>query len=141
MQENADRLAGAYEGVSVNVDVDEDLDVLPEERSLALVRIFQEAVSNSARHGRARSVRAVLKKEGHAVHFSIEDDGGGFDAARISGAEYELLRTTGHRGLANMNERVRLLGGTMKLESSPGQGCRIDIVFPLAREESTAAPE
>lgn len=131
MQENADRLAGAYEGVSVDVEVGEDLDILSEESSLALVRIFQEAVSNSARHGRARSVRAALKKEGHAVHFSIEDDGGGFDAARISGTEYELLRTTGHRGLANMNERVRLLGGTMKLESSPGQGCRIDIVFPL----------
>ncbi|TDY52600.1 signal transduction histidine kinase [Aminivibrio pyruvatiphilus] len=131
MQENADRLAGAYEGVSVDVEVGEDLDILSEESSLALVRIFQEAVSNSARHGRARSVRAILKKEGHVVHFTIEDDGGGFDAARISGTEYELLRTTGHRGLANMNERVRLLGGTMKLESSPGQGCRIDIVFPL----------
>jgi signal transduction histidine kinase len=141
MQENADRLSRTYEGLVIDVDVDEDLDVLSEESSLALVRIFQEAVSNSVRHGRARSVRAALKKEGHAVHFTMEDDGEGFDTGRISGTEYELLRTTGHRGLANMNERVRLLGGTMKLESSPGRGCRIDIVFPLAREESTAAPE
>jgi signal transduction histidine kinase len=140
MQENADRLSRAYEGLVIDVDVDEDLDVLSEESSLALVRIFQEAVSNSARHGGASSVRAALKKEGDAVHFTIEDDGGGFDARPASGTDFELLRTTGHRGLANMNERVRLLGGTMKLESSPGQGCRIDIVFPLAREESTAAP-
>jgi len=140
MQEKADRLSRAYEGLVIDMDVDEDLDILSEECGLALVRIFQEAVSNSVRHGRARSVRAALKKEGNAVHFTIEDDGGGFDAGPVSGTEYELLRTTGHRGLANMNERVRLLGGTMKLESSPGQGCRIDIVFPLAREESTAAP-
>ena len=140
MQEKADRLSRAYEGLVIDMDVDEDLDILSEECGLALVRIFQEAVSNSVRHGRARSVRAALKKEGNAVHFTIEDDGGGFDAGPVSGTEYELLRTTGHRGLANMNERVRLLGGAMTLESSPGRGCRIGIVFPLAREESTAAP-
>ncbi|MBL3538989.1 ATP-binding protein [Aminivibrio sp.] len=132
MQENADRLSRAYEGLVIDVEVDEDLDVLSEENCLALVRIFQEAVSNSARHGRARSVRALLKKEGDAVHFTMEDDGDGFEAARFSGTEYEELRTTGHRGLANMNERVRLLGGAMKLDSSPGGGCRIDIVFPFS---------
>jgi len=140
MQEKADRLSRAYEGLVIDMDVDEDLDILSEECGLALVRIFQEAVSNSVRHGRARSVRAALKKEGNAVHFTIEDDGGGFDAGPVSGTEYELLRTTGHRGLANMNERVRLLGGTMKLESSPGQGCRIDIVFPFSPEENPADP-
>ena len=66
------------------------------------------------------------------VHFSLRDDGAGFDAKNLSGTDYEVLRTTGHRGLANMNERARLLGGTMMLDSSPGAGCRIDIVFPSA---------
>jgi signal transduction histidine kinase len=139
MQENADRLARAYDGVTIDVDVSEDLDSLSEERSLALVRIFQEAASNSARHGRARFVRAEMKKVGSEVRFSIEDDGEGFDADRISGTGFEILRTTGHRGLANMNERVRLLGGTMTLDSVPGKGCRIDIVFPFSPEESSAA--
>lgn len=139
MQENADRLARAYDGVMIDVDVSEDLDSLSEECSLALVRIFQEAASNSARHGRARFVRAEMKKDGSEVRFSIEDDGEGFDADRISGTGFEILRTTGHRGLANINERVRLLGGTMTLDSVPGKGCRIDIVFPFSPEESSAA--
>ena len=64
------------------------------------------------------------------IRCSIEDDGSGFDSDAYSETEYERLRTTGHRGLANINERVRLLRGTMRLESRPGKGCRIDITFP-----------
>jgi signal transduction histidine kinase len=100
---------------------------------LALVRIMQEAVSNSVRHGRARSIQVRVRDEGCAVRFSIRDDGKGFDPGEHPGTEYERLRTSGHRGLANISERVRLLRGTMRLESRPGEGCGIDIVFPDPR--------
>ena len=130
MQENADRLSRTYDGLVIDVAVNEVLDSLPEEHTLALIRIFQEAVSNGARHGKARFIKASLRKEDDMVHFSLRDDGTGFDAKTLSGTDYEVLRTTGHRGFANMNERARLLGGTMTLDSAPGAGCRIDIVFP-----------
>ena len=133
LNENADRLAQAY-GIAIDAEADEHLDSLPEEYSLALIRIFQEAVSNSARHGKARSIRANLRQEGDSVRFLLQDDGAGFEGTSFSEREYEALRTTGHRGLANMNERVRLLNGTMTLESHPGKGCRIDILFPFSRE-------
>lgn len=130
MSENADRLSGAYGGVAIDIDVDEGLDSLPEGHVLALIRIFQEAVSNSVRHGNAHAVRAVLRREEDEVRFTIADDGSGFESDAYAETEYEQLRTTGHRGLANINERVRLLRGTMRLESRPGKGCRIDIAFP-----------
>ncbi len=133
LDENAGRLAQAY-GVAIHAGADESLDSLPEEYSLALIRIFQEAVSNSVRHGHARSLRVSLRKEGDSVRFTLEDDGLGFEARSLSEREYEALRTTGHRGLANMNERVRLLNGAMTLESHPGKGCGIDILFPFPQE-------
>ncbi len=132
LQENADRLSRAYEGLHVEAEADEELDCLPEERVLALVRIFQEAASNAVRHGRAQSFRAEARKEGDRVIFTLEDDGSGFDASRLEGGGYEILRTTGHRGLANMYERARLLGGAMTLDSAPLEGCRIKISFPLS---------
>jgi signal transduction histidine kinase len=130
LQENADRLSKAYESLAVEVEADEELDSLPEEQVLALVRIFQEAASNAVRHGGARNFRVEAKKEGDRVIFCLEDDGSGFDASRLEGGGYEILRTTGHRGLANMYERARLLGGAMTLDSAPLEGCRIKIDFP-----------
>ncbi len=139
MCENADRLSGAYGDVAIDIDVDEALDSLPEEHVLALIRIFQEAVSNSVRHGNARAVRAVLGREDGMIRFSIGDDGSGFDSDAYSETEYERLRTTGRRGLANISERVGLLHGTFRLESRPGKGCRIDIDFPDPLGEGPAS--
>ena len=135
MDENAATLSRAHGDANVEATTDETLDSLPEEHVLALVRIMQEAVSNSVRHGGARSIRIRVRNEGSAVRFSIRDDGKGFDAGEHPGTEYERLRTSGHRGLANISERVRLLRGTIRLESSPGEGCSIDIVFPDPREK------
>lgn|GEM_PF-834253 len=133
MDENADRLSRTHGGVEVEVRTDETLDSLPEGHVLAVVRIVQEAVSNAVRHGRARTVRVHLSDEDESVRFSVQDDGAGFDAEQHGGTDYERLRTAGHRGLANIGERVRLLRGTMRLESRRGEGCRIEILFPHPR--------
>ena len=134
LEEIAGRLAQAYEGVETDVDIGVELEAavaaLPEDHVLALARIFQEAASNSVRHGGARFIQVELRKEGDALLFSVEDDGSGFDADAFAGTDFEELRTTGHRGLANINERVRLLRGTMRIMSRPGESCRIDILFP-----------
>lgn len=130
MCENADRLSRAY-GVTVDAEVSDALDSISEEHVLALVRILQEAVSNSVRHGEASQIALDAKKEKGCVLFSIRDDGKGFCAKAGAETDYEKLRTTGHRGLANINERVQLLRGTMRIESEPGQGCRISVSFPL----------
>ena len=143
LEEIAGRLAQAYEGVETDVDIGVELEAeaaaLPEEHVLALARIFQEAASNSVRHGGARFIQVEFRREGDLLLFSIEDDGSGFDAKALAETGYETLRTTGHRGLANIDERVRLLHGSMRLvpscilggkDAKPGEGCRIEILFP-----------
>ncbi|MDR1378539.1 MAG: ATP-binding protein [Synergistaceae bacterium] len=137
MYENADRLASVY-GVEIEVDMEiqETRENVLEEQVLALIRILQEAVSNSVRHGKSHSIRVTLREEEGELRFVIRDDGGGFHSEKVldpteADADYENLRTTGHRGLANMHERVQLLRGAMRVDSEPGKGCLIDIRFPL----------
>jgi len=131
--ENSDRLSRAF-GIDVEVcgaeEIESDLEI-PEEHVLAFVRIMQEAVSNSARHGLATRVEVSLQREdgmkepGEHLVFRIRDNGSGFVVPKEM--DYESLRATGHRGLAHIHERAQLLKGTMRLVSESGNGCLIDI--------------
>jgi signal transduction histidine kinase len=99
---------------------------LSHEESLALLRIFQEACSNAVRHGKAEKIDVELSQEGNDVVLSIRDDGTGFDVSSINERE---LRVNGHRGIANMKERMRMVGGTLKIETSIGAGCAVLVVL------------
>ncbi|APR81580.1 two-component system sensor kinase [Minicystis rosea] len=89
---------------------------------LALVRVFQEAVANALRHGKARRIRAELgEAEGARVRLLVEDDGAGFEAGRAR---------AGARGLAGMRRRAEDLGGRCDIETQPGAGARIVIELP-----------
>jgi signal transduction histidine kinase len=123
LEEMAERLSGLYD-VRINIYADGDFDSLelPEEYSLSIIRILQEAVSNSVRHGGATAVNATLEMDGDELVFTVSDNGSGFGAAP---ADYAKLRLEGHRGLSNMYERVQLLGGTLEISSTDGGGCVI----------------
>jgi len=140
MSENADRLSRSL-GIEVDVygaeDIESSLEI-SEEHILAFVRILQEAVSNSARHGGASRVevsfekkKAVSEKEDAAEEllFRVADNGTGMAVQEET--DYESLRANGHRGLANINERVQLLKGSMSLASE--LGFLIAIVAPIKR--------
>ncbi len=86
----------------------------------ALIRIVREAVTNAARHGGAQRVRIALTN-GDGLKLLIADDGAGFMP--------ESLRPGGF-GLVSMRERAEALGGSFKLESSPGLGTAIEVVVP-----------
>jgi signal transduction histidine kinase len=98
---------------------------LPQDTTLALFRIFQEAVSNAVRHGGATevNVEAALDDSG-IVKFRISDNGVGFmpDTETIG-----LLLQEGRRGLNGMRRRVELLGGNFDLWSEPGKGTIITV--------------
>jgi len=91
---------------------------LPVRIEVGLYRIAQEALANVAQHAQAQQVDITLRISPAETYLIIEDDGQGFEPTRIP---------QGHFGLAGLNERAKLLGGTMKLESSPGQGTRIEV--------------
>jgi signal transduction histidine kinase len=94
---------------------------------IMLYRIFQEALTNIGKHARAGNVSVRVRIENGKLHFSVEDDGRGFDRddAEMKGASEKGL------GLATMIERARMLGGTLDIWSEAGKGTRIVLVIPV----------
>ncbi|MFN8459629.1 MAG: GAF domain-containing sensor histidine kinase, partial [Anaerolineae bacterium] len=89
---------------------------------VGLYRIAQEALTNIARHAQASQVSLELVTTPTQIRLNIEDDGQGFEADDISPGRY---------GLLGLNERAKLLGGTLRLESSSGAGTRLEVTIPL----------
>ena len=99
---------------------------LPETIETASFRIIQQALTNIARHAKARHVRITLERTGREVIITIADDGIGFDvpAARAAAEAGASL------GLLSMRETATLAGGVPSLVSSPGQGTTVRVRFP-----------
>jgi signal transduction histidine kinase len=100
---------------------------LPQELETTLYRIAQEALTNVARHAQANRVSLLLERRSGYVSLIVEDDGRGFDAQGAMGAP----ASPGRLGLLGMQERVRLAGGTLTIESSPGAGATVFARLPL----------
>jgi len=88
-----------------------------------LLRVVQEALSNSRRHGGARNVTVVVGMNDSRAHVIITDDGTGFDNSRHGGAGGS------HFGLTFMRDRMQQIGGSMEIDSRPGTGTvlRLDV--------------
>jgi signal transduction histidine kinase len=86
-----------------------------------LYRIAQEALHNTVKHARASKVDLVLRRTANVVILEVGDDGVGFDP---------LGSFPGHLGLRSMQERVSHLGGSLQIESAPGQGTRLHAQVP-----------
>ncbi len=101
--------------------------------SIAVFRIFQEMLSNVARHAQARSVRMRIAVDGPpdpVLYLDVRDDG--------VGASLEALNAPDSWGVMGMRERAGHFGGRLSVESAPGQGTRVRLVMPL--EAGGAAP-
>ena len=111
-------------GVSVSV-AGEDIEPRPAPSTeITLFRIAQEALTNAAKHARARQVALTLAVTPLQITLSIADDGMGFDAAQ-AGANRS------HWGMATMRERAEGIGAVLRVESAPGRGTQV--LVDLAR--------
>ena len=97
--------------------------VLDAERSTAIFRIFQESLTNVARHAHATRVEARLEREGNHLIFQVRDNGKGFDPQEAK-ARKSL-------GLVGMQERALLLSGELKVEGVPSAGTTMTLRIPL----------
>ena len=109
-------------GIQVDLGVALGEERLPGGVETALYRIVQESLTNVVKHARARRVSIALTRMQHSVKAVVEDDGQGFDP--------ENTREGGF-GVVGMRERLSLLGGRLRVESSPGAGATIVADVPL----------
>lgn len=96
----------------------------PPEIEGALFRFAQEALSNVARHSGATAVKLSLRDDSKAIHFTIQDNGRGFDPA--------AAETRGF-GLNNMRQRMAELGGETTITAALGQGAALSARLPLKK--------
>ncbi len=101
--------------------VPEDLR-LDETRSVALYRVLQEALTNVVRHAEASTIDILIECSGGRVSMSVRDDGVGFSLAEEARPDTF--------GLLGIRERVRLLEGTVDIQTGPGQGTVLIVGFP-----------
>ncbi|MFE6859522.1 sensor histidine kinase [Nocardia sp. NPDC057668] len=97
----------------------------PARVAAALLRIAQGALANAREHGAARTVTLTLTHLGDQIVLDIADDGRGFDPHTVTAAGER-----GH-GLPAMRARLRQLGGTLTIESAPGEGTVLSAAIPL----------
>jgi signal transduction histidine kinase len=107
-------------GIEVQVDADECPDDLPEAVRTCVYRVVQEALNNCLRHASATRAEILLRRDGARLLILVRDNGHGFDPRTRRGA-----------GLIGMEERVRILNGTLRVESSPGHGSIVQAELPL----------
>ncbi len=116
-------------GVAVATDVALSGARLPARIEEALYRIAQEALVNIRRHAQATTVQLRLQLDSDQIMLSIADDGRGFNLEEPGGPNSQ---PPGHGfGLIGMQERARLLNGTMQICSCPGAGTQLEVRLPL----------
>src|SRR6202035_4411607 len=99
--------------------------------STAMFRIFQETLTNIARHAQATRAEVVLRKQRDWLVLLIRDNGRGFDLADSS--------LSNSLGLLGMRERAAILGGRMNISSAPGKGTTVTAWIPLRSAEEAGA--
>ncbi len=115
---------------SHDIDTSKDIanidNLLSNEQQLLVFRIFQEAFTNIVRHSLASLTSIVIKKQGGEISFVIEDNGKGFDVKETMGRDF----TERGMGLAAMEERAWMLGGSVNIWSQRELGTRIEFRVP-----------
>jgi len=114
-------------GLAVTLRVPTPPGRLPETLQTTVYRVVQEALSNALRHSGAGSAHVDIATSGRSLTVAISDPGRGFDA---------LSRRAGGFGLRGMAERIRLVGGSFTMHSTPDRGTRILAVLPLPAEQA-----
>jgi len=110
-----------HTGVPAVVQVKSALDELPESQRTCIYRVVQEALTNCARHAKARNVVVSVSKERNGIVVLVQDDGIGFSPSLRGGL-----------GLLGIQERVQALDGKLHIASAVGKGTTVKVEIPAA---------
>jgi signal transduction histidine kinase len=127
------------DGISKRADLPIHIDTniserLPGTVETTLYRIVQEALTNAAKHAKASNVWIRAWKENLVLCCSVKDNGGGFDSNQAQA-------TPGRKGLGliAMRERLSAIGGTLRIQSSPGNGTEVCVQIPLEGDHANSS--
>jgi len=114
----------------VEIDFSNDVQsALPFEIGLSLFRVLQEALHNATKHSGVKRIEVQLREDSGEIHLIIRDSGKGFDVeAALQGKGL---------GITSMRERVRLVNGTISIESKPMGGTTIHVRVPFNSEQGS----
>jgi signal transduction histidine kinase len=121
------------EGIPVRFDVEEENLSLPLDVAICFFRVAQEGLRNIGKHARAQSVRISLSHRNGSLLLTIKDDGIGFDP--------QAVRKISGIGLASMEERIRLVGGRLSVQSQPGEGTLITASLDRSKKPEAMEPQ
>jgi len=102
------------------------------EKQIILYRIFQETMTNIAKHAEATQVQVQIRIDDNLIAVTVADNGGGFNPEQLSA----MHTAEKGMGLAAMQERVLMLGSFLNIRSRPGEGTRIHFEIPRREEAS-----
>jgi signal transduction histidine kinase len=118
--------------IKISVEIQGEPKELGVDVKTAIFRIAQEALSNILRHSKARQAKLILCFQPDDVLLRLEDDGIGFDTAKLSNPNRPSW------GLLGMEERAALLGGSLTLHSSPNAGTQVEALIPYTPDQNGA---
>ena len=118
-------------GINVDLDVPESFPRQQGEVEITVFRVIQEALTNTAKHAKAKNVLITLETGPSELNVNIEDDGIGFEVEKA-------LRKQGKEsiGLFGIRERIELLEGSFSIISTPGNGTLLEFTVPISETET-----
>lgn len=124
IQEKYDIAATKFEDDGQPKPLDDDIRVL-------LFRDVRELLINVVKHAQAKKVKVSVRRVGRQIHVGVEDDGRGFDPAKVRATAVKK----GGFGLFSIRERLEQIGGELKIDSAPGHGTNVTVVAPLKQDQ------
>jgi PAS domain S-box-containing protein len=121
---------GSRHDIEFSLDLDDLTTALSPEAQINIFRVFQESLTNIAKYAQASRVAVTAKKHRGKISFTVEDNGRGFDVAQVRAGDPAKRGL----GLAAMEERLRMLGGSLDINSRDGRGTRITFAVPARQK-------
>jgi PAS domain S-box-containing protein len=118
--------------IATEFEDDEQPKPLEDDVRVLLFRDVRELLINVVKHANARKIKVSIRKVCSWIHVSVEDDGVGFDVAKVVSTSAKA----GGFGLFSVRERLEELGGRLEIDSKPGHGTKVTLMAPLKQQNT-----